>query len=88
MRGSRQDFLPFHEDASPARAAWFGRAWALAALSLIAVTWRLWTPQDAYPQVPLAPAGRLAPQWLDWLGLAGMLVGLAVRFRLSDLIGS
>src|SRR5262249_11324684 len=38
------------------------------------VTWKLWTPQDVFPRVPLiwwAP-----PHWLDWTALAITLVGL------------
>jgi hypothetical protein len=68
---------PFLEGVSPAKVTWFVRVWAIAGLALIAGTWRLWTPQSVYPQVPLVPAGRLAPLWFDWIGVAGMMIALA-----------
>ncbi len=63
-------------EASARRVAWFRRVWAVLALALFAATWRLWTPQTAYPQVPLLSLGRAAPWWLDWIGLAGIGVSL------------
>ncbi|MBW3596497.1 MAG: hypothetical protein KY475_04385 [Planctomycetes bacterium] len=50
----------------------------MLALSLFAATWRLWTPQTVYPQIPLLPIGRIAPLWLDWAGLAGIVLSLSV----------
>lgn len=49
---------------------------AISSLALVAVTWRLWTPQAVYPQVPIFESLCNAPGWLDWLGLSGTLVGL------------
>ncbi|MDX1927333.1 MAG: hypothetical protein SFV81_12500, partial [Pirellulaceae bacterium] len=56
----------------------FSQWTALSSLALIAVTWRLWTPQTAYPQVPVLHALCNAPLWLDWVGLVGAVVGLLV----------
>jgi hypothetical protein len=49
---------------------------ALFALALLAVTWRLWTPQTVYPQVPFLGLLRDAPAALQWLVLAGQGVAL------------
>ena len=55
------------------------RKWtAISSTALIAVTWRLWTPQTVFPQVPALKSLCNAPLWLDWLGLAGLLIGLLV----------
>ena len=51
---------------------------AISSLALIAVTWRLWTPQSTYPQVPVLHSLCNAPLWLDWLGLGGALFGLTI----------
>jgi hypothetical protein len=61
-----------------ARAALLRRALALAALLLIAATWRLWTPEHAFPQVPLVSLARHVPSWCDWVGAAAMIAGLAL----------
>jgi len=70
------------------RAAWFRRLFALSTLALLAVTWRLWTPQTVYPQVPLFVwAGRLPPT-LEWAAIATLtamlgFVVLAPQRRLA-----
>ncbi len=77
--------LWFHRDIpSPCRVAWFRRLWAALALALVAGTWQLWTPQTAYPQVPLVPVGRIAPTWLDWCGLAGVVLSLLTALIASE----
>lgn len=54
----------------------FRRIWAASALALVAATWKLWTPQQEYPQVPaLAELGKL-PGIIDWIALGGMLLAL------------
>ncbi len=49
---------------------------AISSLALVAVTWRLWTPQTVYPQVPVCEGLCNAPTWLDWVGLCGAILGL------------
>lgn len=47
------------------RLAWLTRWLGIGVLALVGVTWKLWTPQDVFPRVPLfrwAP-----PDWWDWL---------------------
>lgn len=55
---------------------WLRRWLALAALALFAATWRLWTPQTVFPQIPFFAALRTVPGWVDWIALAGMFAGL------------
>jgi hypothetical protein len=67
----------FGQDVAGARRALLlQRTLALFGLALVAVTWRLWTPQQVFPQVPLVALATQAPGWCDWLGAAGMTIGL------------
>lgn len=50
------------------------RWWAIAGLVLFAATWKLWTPQTEFPQVPLFGWARSLPPWLDRLAF-GVLLG-------------
>lgn len=55
------------------RLAWLTRLLGLGVLALVAVTWRLWTPQELFPRVPLfrwAP-----PDWWDWTSLGLITIG-------------
>ena len=53
------------------------QAWtAISSAALFAVTWKLWTPQTEFPQVPAFAFLRTAPSWLDWLGVSGVLASL------------
>ncbi|MAR11216.1 MAG: hypothetical protein CL681_14820 [Blastopirellula sp.] len=68
-------------DRRQRRLAWFRRGWAASCLALMVVTWKLWTPQTVFPQVPLLAIGLYLPAWLDWLACTvavGSLVGLLV----------
>ncbi len=58
------------------RAPLLRRTLAAFGLALVAVTWRLWTPQHVFPQVPFFRALVAAPAWCDWAGASGMVVGL------------
>ena len=60
------------------------RLLALGQLSLVAVTWKLWTPQSVFPQVPLIRAACDWPGWFDWVCLAVLVessVALLVMAR-------
>jgi hypothetical protein len=60
------------------------RIWlSISCLALVASTWKLWTPQTVFPQIPFLAALRTAPAWLDWLGLALMLVALVAMLVLA-----
>ncbi|QDU38587.1 hypothetical protein Mal4_29160 [Maioricimonas rarisocia] len=56
---------------------WLGRATALFALLLLWVTWRLWTPQDLFPQIPLLEFACRLPGPFDWGALVFLILGLA-----------
>ncbi len=43
---------------------------AVGVLALVATTWKLWTPQDVFPQIPLLRAACDWPGWFDWVCLA------------------
>ncbi|MGD9720483.1 MAG: hypothetical protein AB7O59_22015 [Pirellulales bacterium] len=64
--------------AGPRRAMLLRRLTAVCGLLLMAATWRLWTPQDVFPQVPLLAIGAAVPPVWQWLGAAGMVAGLAL----------
>lgn len=49
-----------------------------AAVLLFASTWRLWTPQVLFPQVPLFGWGLKVPFAFDWIGAAGIVLSLLV----------
>lgn len=46
---------------------------AIGLLALVASTWKLWTPQAVFPQVPLLRAACDWPGWLDWNCLAVLM---------------
>jgi hypothetical protein len=52
------------------------RTMAAFGLALVALTWRLWTPQTVFPQVPFIQAAIIVPAAFQWVGLAAMLAGL------------
>ncbi len=50
------------------------RWWAVAGLTLFAATWKLWTPQTEFPQVPLFVWAGSLPLFVDWMAF-GVLLG-------------
>ncbi|MCH8045085.1 MAG: hypothetical protein IID44_15345 [Planctomycetes bacterium] len=60
------------------KTAWLRRTVALATLALLAVTWKLWTPQTVFPQVPLFGWAIAAPGWIDWGCFGGVILSLLV----------
>jgi hypothetical protein len=56
--------------------ALLSRVVAGTGLLLLAVTWRLWTPQSVYPQVPFFRWAGQTPAALEWLGFGLMVAGL------------
>lgn len=60
------------------------RAWlAVSCLALVASTWKLWTPQTVFPQIPFLAALRTAPAWLDWIALTLLLIALVAMLANS-----
>ena len=58
------------------RAAWLRRTMAAFGLILFAITWRLWTPQTEFPQIPFFGWLTEVPGIVDWIAAAGTLMGL------------
>ncbi len=56
----------------------FSRIWALSAVALLVVTWKLWTPQTEFPQIPFFEILIHTPGWLDWSAL--LIAGLSLLF--------
>lgn len=54
----------------------FRRVWAVFGLLLFASSWRLWTPQTQFPQIPFFEFLIDVPGWVDWLGM--VLTGLSL----------
>ncbi len=50
------------------------RCLSVGVLALVASTWKLWTPQAVFPQVPLIRAACDWPGWLDWGCLAVLVL--------------
>ena len=50
--------------------------WAGFALLLFVSTWKLWTPQTEFPQIPFFEFLIDVPGWVDWIALA--LLGLSL----------
>lgn len=63
------------------------RRWmGVSSLALIAATFRLWTPQTVFPQVPAIELLCNIPKWFDWCFLASLVIGLCLlTFSRSEL---
>ncbi|MDB5346067.1 MAG: hypothetical protein JWP89_4444 [Schlesneria sp.] len=53
------------------------RLLAIGVLALVGVTWKLWTPQTVFPQVPLVRLACDWPGWCDWICLAALVTSAA-----------
>ena len=60
------------------------RWWAVAGLALFAATWKLWTPQTEFPQVPLFGWAGSLPSFVDWLAFGVLLGSLAAEATKPD----
>ncbi len=56
----------------------FSRIWAIFGLALFSSTWKLWTPQRSFPQVPFVEWMCRWPAWTDWFCLAGIFGSLLI----------
>ena len=57
---------------------------AVAQLSLVAATWKLWTPQTDFPQVPLIRAACDWPGGCDWVCLIGLVTSSIAMLIAAD----
>lgn len=60
------------------------RWWAVAGLVLFGATWKLWTPQTEFPQVPLFGWAGSLPLFVDWLAFGVLLGTLGAAACQSD----
>lgn len=58
------------------RVICFRKTMAAFGLLLLAITWRLWTPQTTFPQIPFFGWLVNVPGIVDWIALAGTSIGL------------
>ena len=56
----------------------FVRVWAGFGLLLFASTWKLWTPQTDFPQIPFFEFLIDVPGLVDWFAITGVVVSLAI----------
>lgn len=61
----------------------FRRLLSVGLLVLLAATWKLWTPQVVYPQVPLLSLACHFPRMVDWICL-GIVVTSAVSILVVE----
>ena len=54
------------------------------ALLLVASSWKLWTPQDIFPQIPFLASLITTPTWVDWLCLGLSVGGLVICLFAKD----
>jgi len=54
----------------------YRRVCADVGLLLFLVTWRLWTPQTVFPQIPFFAALTEVPRYIDWLAITAVVVSL------------
>lgn len=53
-------------------------------LLLLAITWRLWTPQTDFPQIPFFGWLVNAPGIVDWIALTGTSIGLIAMMLTNE----
>ena len=58
------------------RVVWLRKIMAGFGLLLLAITWRLWTPQTEFPQIPFFSWLVDVPSFVDWVALLGTGIGL------------
>jgi hypothetical protein len=61
-----------------ARTIEYRHVWAAFGLLPFLVTWRLWTPQTDFPQIPFFAALTEVPGWIDWLAITVTIVSLLI----------
>ena len=65
------------------QVVWLRKAMAGFGLLLLANTWRLWTPQTEFPQIPFFSLLVDVPGVVDWIALLGTSIGLIAMFFTS-----
>jgi hypothetical protein len=60
---------------APYGSNWLTKLWAIAVLTLIAATWRLWLPDSDFPAIPVGP-WPFGTSYLDVGSVVGIVIGL------------
>ncbi|MBI2477519.1 MAG: hypothetical protein HYV60_02365 [Planctomycetia bacterium] len=60
------------------QSLWHRRVWASFGLLLFLVTWRLWTPQAEFPQIPFFAALTEVSGCVDWFAITAAVLSLFV----------
>jgi len=69
---------PIQSENAPASLRGYTCGLAGFAILLFASTWKLWTPQNIFPQIPFLASLITTPTWVDWLCLGLSLAALVV----------
>lgn len=65
-----------HQRFEQSQYEWFVKLWAVFGIGLFLATWKLWTPQTEFPQIPFFGFLVATPGWIDWLALGIAIAGL------------
>lgn len=66
--------IDFHSKTVRRLSRWM----TISAAALLAVTWKLWTPQTVFPQIPFFEFLVGTPGWIDWVLLGGAAIALVI----------
>ena len=66
------------------RIIWLRKTMAAFGLLLFAITWRLWTPQTEFPQIPFFGWLVDVPGGVDWIALVGTFISLTTILFTND----
>ncbi|MFK7765999.1 MAG: MauE/DoxX family redox-associated membrane protein [Mariniblastus sp.] len=69
---------PTLQPESEKRLEFFCRVWAAFGLLLFAASWKLWTPQTEFPQIPFFEFLIQISGIVDWIALIGVVISLAI----------
>lgn len=75
--------LGLTQEQVSARINLLRRVVSISGILLFAMTWRLWTPQTVFPQVPLIGLFGFLPTWVEWLlaGVVAITLLVAASFK-------
>ncbi len=65
--------LLIHRPGDERRWSVLTMLWSAATITMIGLTWRLWTGESNFPQIPLIQSLTPVPKFVDWIGLMILL---------------
>jgi hypothetical protein len=66
------------EQLALGRASRMRRILAFGGLLLLGSTWKLWTPQQDFPRIPLFRVAEMVPETAEWMGAGLLLLALLI----------